>query len=367
VFENGDAMAAALKAGEIDAAHLIPSESFKSLDDDPNIVAVAGAQGGFTELGINAGASKLGDGNKALLDVKVRQAIVTSIDKQALFDRVILGQGTIGTTMSPSADPSWKPEIPADQRLDYDPDGAKALLDEAGYKDTDGDGIREDPDGNDLVLRYAERTESVIAAPIREFITGYLKAIGIGTTVTTYDDSALTPLIGSGDYDLFVWGWTPYVDPDPMLSYFTCDAVSTGADSSYTNDANWCDPEYDRLYQEQKVELDPTKRREIVHQMLTMFYEAAPYAVLFQDADTQAYRTDRFTGWTQQPAGTGPVLFTNTSPTYVNLKLVAGAGDGGGGGISTGLLIAIIAAAVVLVGGGVGFALSRRGSREERE
>ena len=54
VFDNGDAMAAALAAGEIDAAHNIPAESFERLDADPDIVAVAGAQGGFAELGMNA-------------------------------------------------------------------------------------------------------------------------------------------------------------------------------------------------------------------------------------------------------------------------------------------------------------------------
>ena len=83
---------------------------------------------------------------------------------------------------------------------------------------------------------------------------------------------------------MFEWGWTPFVDPDPMLSYFTCDQVSPDPDdpTNYYNDANWCDPEYDKLYKQQKVELDPAKRMEIVHEMLTRFYSHArlPAALL---------------------------------------------------------------------------------------
>ena len=56
--------------------------------------------------------------------------------------------------------------------------------------------------------------------------------------------------------------------------------------------------------------------------MLKLFNRESTYLVLLQDADLQAYRTDRFEGWVQQPAGTGPVLFTNTSPSYVNLSVI---------------------------------------------
>ena len=84
---------------------------------------------------------------------------------------------------------------------------------------------------------------------------------------------------------------------------------------------------------------------DLVHQMLTRFYESAVYDVLYTYPDLQAYRKGRFTGWIRQPEKTGPVLFSNTSPTYARLKPVAasaagGGGDDGGGG--SGGLIAII-------------------------
>jgi peptide/nickel transport system substrate-binding protein len=202
-----------------------------------------------------------------------------------------------------------------------------------------------------------------------------------------------------------------------MLSYFTCDQVTYDVDEAGYNDANWCDPAYDELYQQQKVELDPARRREIVAEMLRLFNREATYLVLLQDPDLQAYRTDRFEGWLRQPAGTGPVLFTNSSPTYENLRVIGAepppvtedstapsettpavttadgsvvptdsaapdeaTGDGDsviaptpttaagddGGGSNTGLIVGIIAAIVVLGGGGF-FLAKRRGSVDDRE
>jgi peptide/nickel transport system substrate-binding protein len=230
-------------------------------------------------------------------------------------------------------------------------------------------------DGQPLKMRYAVRSESSRSAPTAEFITGWLKDIGIATTQKVYDDGQLTELIGKGDYDMFVWGWTPFVDPDPMLSYFTCDQVASDPEdpTNYYNDANLCDPEYDKLYKQQKSELDPDKRMQIVHEMLTRFYKQAVYLPLYNAGDLQAYRKDKFTGWERQPAETGPVLFSNTSPSYAKLELasastdaaaVAGGDDDGGG--STGLIIAIVVI-VLLAAGGLFWARSRRSTADERE
>jgi peptide/nickel transport system substrate-binding protein len=368
VFTNPDAMVAALKQGEIDAAHSVPSSSFEGLQSEDDIEAVFGAQGGFTELAMNGMAGGLGDGHPALLDLNVRHAVAHAIDKASLFDRVILGLGKPGVGLSVSPDSAWQPDIPVDEQYTYDPAEANRLLDEGGYVDTNGDGVREMPDGSqDLVFRYAERSESEIAAPIRELVTGWLDAVGIGTTVDVYDDTQLTDVIGSGEYDLFVWGWTPFVDPDPMLSYFTCAQVTTSMDAIGYNDANWCNEKYDELYAAQNQELDRGKRVDIVHEMLRLFYDESTYVVLFEDADLQAYRTDRFEGWTRQPAETGPVLFTNTSPTYFNLKPITGGGDSDEGGLGTAALIAIIAGGVIVLGVGASLAIRSRSSRDERE
>jgi peptide/nickel transport system substrate-binding protein len=376
VFNNADAMVQALKSGEIDFVHDVLEGPFLSLRNDDDIVTVEGAQGGFDEFALNGGDG-LKKGHPALSDPKVREAIARAIDKQAIVDRVLRGLGEPAEAVSPSANPAWIPEIPEDQRFTFDLDRANQILDKAGYEDTNGDGVREMPGGGQpLKMRYAVRSESPRSGPTAEFISGWLKDIGIATTQKVYDDGQLTELIGKGDYDMFVWGWTPFVDPDPMLSYFTCDQVSSDPEdpSNYYNDANLCDPEYDKLYKQQKVERDPDKRMQIVHEMLTRFYEHAVYMPLYYSADLQAYRRDKFEGWVRQPADSGPVLFSNTSPSYASLKLASattgGAAGGGGGaddgGGSTGLIIGGIVV-VVLAAGGVMWAMARRRTAEERE
>ncbi len=106
---------------------------------------------------------------------------------------------------------------------------------------------------------------------------------------------------------------------------------------------------------------------EIVHEMLKRQAKWGVYNTIYTDPESQAYVKDRFTGWVKQPAKTGPVLYSNTSPTYAQLKPVsasAGGDDDGGGG--SGGMIAIIAIAVLALGIG-GFVITRRRSADERE
>ena len=328
-FTNPDAMVFALKKGEIDAANDLPSAAFKGLQSTKGIVALQGQQGSFDELALNGyngkppRSKKFGSPNPALKDLRFRQAIAHAIDKKALVSRAYGGIGTPADAISPGAGPEWIPKIPASQLYDFDLAKAKKLLDAAGYKDTDGDGIRNLPGGGkNIVLRYLLDSESQVSKPIAQFVTSWLKDIGIGTKTSTFNETQLTVEIGKGGYDMFTWGWTPYVDPDPQLSYFQCNQVAHDASdfTNYYNDSSWCDPVYDKLYAKQRVELNHAKRVKIVHQMLIRFYRSATYDALEYDPEVQAYRTDRFTGWLRQPANIGPVIFTNTSPTYANLR-----------------------------------------------
>jgi peptide/nickel transport system substrate-binding protein len=368
-FNNPDAMVAALKTGELDAAEDVPGAAFNQLKDDPNIVTVEGYQGAMSEVAINGGDG-LKKPHPALLDPVVRRAIGHAIDKGTIVERVLNGLGRPAETLSVSPDPSWTPEIPADQVFDFDLDKARSMLEEAGYKDTDGDGIREMPGGGrPLNFSYMVRSDGQTGPPTAEFVTGWLREIGIATTEKVTDDSQLTTIIGKGDYDIFAWGWTPFVDPDPMLSYFKCDQIASDPEdpTNYYNDANFCDRGYDKLYEQQKVELDRDKREQIVHEMLTRFQQSGVYHVLYTYPDTQAYVKDRFTGWTRQPEKTGPVLYSNSSPTYASLKPASASGDGGDdGGGGSGGIIAIVAIAAVAALGGVVLVMRRR-SADERE
>ena len=368
-FNNPDAMVGALQTGELDAAYDVPTSGFRKLEKDPNIVTIEGYQGAMGEIAINGGDG-LKKPHPALLDAKVREAIGHAIDRETIVNRALGGLGTPAQTLSTSPDPKWTPDIADGVLPSFDLDRAKQILDDAGYEDTDGDAIREMPGGGEpLNFRYMVRSDSVNAQPIAEFFTGWLREIGIGTTRKVVDDSQLTEIIGKGEYDMFFWGWVPFVDPDTMLSYFQCSQIADDPDNptDYYNDANYCDPEYDRLYKEQKVELDDQKRLEIVHEMLQRQAEWNVYFTLYTEPDTEAYVKGRFEGFIRQPAETGPVIYTNTSPTYARLRPVsatASGGDDGGGG--SGGIIAIAVVAVLAVGAGA-FMLGRRRTADERE
>jgi peptide/nickel transport system substrate-binding protein len=366
IFNNADAMVAALENGEIDAAFDIPSSSYERLSQAEGIVAIQGQQGNVDEIAINGGDG-LKKPHPALLDLRVRQAIGHAIDRQTIIDQVYSGIGLPALTFSPSPDTSWLPDIPVEEQYAFDLDKANQILDEAGYEDTNGDGVREMPRGGEpLNFTFAVRTDSQVAKPIAEFAKGWLEDIGIAVTFELMNESKLTEVIGKGEYDMFHWSWTPFVDPDFMLSVFLCDQIASDPDdpTNYYNDANKCDPEYDKLYKQQSTELDPAKRREIVHEMLTRFYKSAVYVNLVQNPDLEAYRTDRFEGWLRQPAEVGPVIFTNTSPTYYNLTPIEGASSDSG--LSSAAIGALVVAGLMAIGAVV-FVLMRRRTAGERE
>jgi peptide/nickel transport system substrate-binding protein len=357
LFDNPDAMVAAIQQGEVDAAHGFPASSWDALDAEENIEVLEGHQGGFDEIAINGGAAE-GQPHPALLDVNVRAAIAHGIDRAAVIEDLWFGHAEPLETLSPSALRKWIPEISSDSQFSYDPDLANQMLDEGGYMDSDGDGVREMPDGSSpIVIRHAVNTDGDLAGSIGDLMVGWMGEIGIGVTLESYDQDALFQVIIDGTYDTFYWGWVPFVDPDPMLSYFTA------AEIGNFNDANWSDPRYDELYAEQNQELDPDRRVEIVHEMLTLFHDAAVYIPMYLGPDLQAYRTDTFEGWVKQPADIGPIMFSNSSPSYVLLTPI---GEGAGEGSVNWLLWGGIAAGVIIIVGAF-LAMRSRSTEDERE
>lgn len=313
-FSNADAMVAAIERGEIDAAAGVPAASMAQLDENPDIDVVAGQQGGFDEIAFNLGAVE-GQPHPAILDLTFRQALNHAIDKAGATEDLWFGYAEPATTISVGADPQWIPEIPEDEQYLYDPDLANQILDDAGYLDTNDDGFREMPGGGDnIVLRHAINTDTDLGQAVGELFSGWMRVIGIDVQLDSYDQDTLFGVIVDGTYDSFYWGWVPFVDPNPMLSYFTTDELGN------FNDANWSNPEFDALYLEQQQEVDDARRLEIVHQMVRLLYDNAGYVALWYTPDLQAYRTDEFEGYVNQPAEIGPVLFSQSSPSYATLR-----------------------------------------------
>jgi peptide/nickel transport system substrate-binding protein len=380
IFRNDEAMAAALKNGEIDAIYNLSPELAGQLKGESTITPINAQDGSFTQLTINTGSGNVGNGHPALQDVKVRQAIAHAIDKNTLVSRVLKGLGTPGQSMNVAVAPKWNLKIPDNLQMKFNIAEANQILDTAGYK-KGSDGIRTMPDGSKkLNMRFFFPSDDATYASDVEFIKEWLQQIGIGTTATPKSEDELTPIENKGQFDLIIWTWTPYADPTAMMSYLTCGQVPAKPDDGRYNDAFFCDPEYDRLFNAQKVELDPTTRVNLVHQALQRFYDQAPYVVLYLQDTVEAYRNDKFTGFVRQPADTGPVIYTQSDPSYSLIKPVStssGSSTAGGGTSAApttssgsdsniGLWIAIVAGLVIVAGGGFLIA-RRRQTADERE
>ncbi len=129
-----------------------------------------------------------------------------------------------------------------------------------GYLDSDGDGVRETPDGaQPLIFRLNWEGEAGEPDTMGDLLSETWGQIGIQLEPEALDfDSLVAVCCPSFDFDLILWGWGSDLDPGFLLSVMTTDAIATGmSETGYSN------PEYDALFAEQAVTLDPEKRRQI--------------------------------------------------------------------------------------------------------
>jgi peptide/nickel transport system substrate-binding protein len=360
VYDNQEAMVQALKSGEIDFAEALIPTLFQSLKGTPNIQTHVAPAGYFDNLAYNFGGQGPNATNlPALHDVTVRQAIAYAIDRNAIVQKLMLGNGTPGAGITlPGSRWYWQP--PADQQYTFDPAKANQMLDDAGYKDTNGDGIRNDPKtGDELEMDVLTINNLAYSQGEGKLIQGWLKDIGIQVNLEPVSESKAYSLWADGDFDAYIWDWGGDPDPDFITSIFTTHQCLGWSDGCYSN------PQYDKMYEQQKSIFNFADRKAFIDKMQELLYEQQPELVLAYENDLQAYRTDTFTGYVPVPTGPEGYLLFGWGPwSYINLHPVAGsaASSGGSSGVSTGVWLGIAAAIIVVVGA---VALLRRGRREE--
>jgi peptide/nickel transport system substrate-binding protein len=297
-----------------------------------------------------------------------------AIDSKTLVEKVLQGYGVPGDSIIPPVSVEgarWTPT--GEDVIPFDIAGANKLLDDAGYKDTDGDGVREMPPGSldpgrPLEFRYFVRSNEQTSVDASQYVAPWLKEIGIKANVEVVTSGRLGDIINEGTYDLFSWGWIPDPDPDSALSWFTCDQRPPDGSSYGNNDSYYCNPEYDQMYDQQRTTVDPAKRWDIVHEMQKIYYEDAAYAVMWYDPILSAWRSDRFTGYRPQPEPAGDPLEGWGGPSAVWWTIhPVGSGAATGTetrGIPAGAWIGIIAGIVIIV---AAFVLMRRRRSQEDE
>lgn len=315
-YDNEDALVQALRAGELDMITEMPHTVVASLRGDPNITVATGTSRGLRDYIFNLSSPEICpvddggvcSGHPALRDRIVRQAMAHAIDKQQIVDVAELGLGTPGLGLVPAALGKFYASELEDYA--YDIPLANRMLDEAGYLDTDGDGIRECPDGMDCGGRQLDivmQIPSDITTGPREaeLLSKWWGDIGIKMTPQILEPDTVTAnCCPTFDFDMLMWGWTSDPDPSFILSILNSEEIPTGmSETAYAN------PEYDRLFAAQAVEMDEPTRLSMVHDMQRLMLEDLPYIIPYYQAEVQAFRNDRFTGWPLPAEGSNAILY----------------------------------------------------------
>jgi len=209
--------------------------------------------------------------HKPFDDVRVRRAINYAIDKQEIIDGVYLG---LGINIASPYKPGTRWSNPALQPYPYDPAKARTLLKEAGFTDSNGDGILE-RDGKPfsfeiITNQNKEREKSAVLIQRR------LKEVGIDVKIRAIEwASFISRFIKTGDFDVVVLGWGLGLDPDQYNIWHS----SQQAPGQF-NFIGYNNPKIDALLEQGRLELNPDKRMVIYHKFAEILLEDSPIIYL---------------------------------------------------------------------------------------
>ena len=324
-IDNPDARVAALTNGDVDMITEFPATAVTTLKNAENVKVYIADEfpGSLRDVFFNqvdpASCPPAPDGkctgHPALRDVQVRRALATAMDKQQIVDVAKLGLATPGLTLTTLGLGDYYASDVSDYAFSID--AANKLLDDAGYKDTDGDGIRECPasmkdcgKSGDLTFRFNYADDIDSAPREAELLKGMWKQIGVELQIQGLDPDTLTSVCCPAfDYDVMLWGWDSDPDPQFLLGVATCAEIESGF-----SETGYCNPAYDALYAAQGIELDHATRVDQVHQMQQILIDDVVYTIPYYPQDVEAFRTDRFSGWL-----TGPVTIGLTDPASLTV------------------------------------------------
>lgn len=238
-----------------------------------------------------------------LSDLKVRQAFNLAIDRETITNQLY------GSTGRPTGQLLVAPTTVKSDKIpyEYSLEKAQKLLEEAGWQDTNGNGTR-DKEGREMKVLFQTSVNSV-RQKTQEIIKQSLEKIGVGVELKTIDpsiffsgDPASTETVNSfyADLEMFSTG-NDSPDPGAYLKWWTCDEAAQKENNwQKSNYARYCNPEYDKLWQQSTTELDPQKRIELFKQMDELLYRDAAVIAIVNRANTHG-ASDRLEGLDPTP------------------------------------------------------------------
>ncbi|MDD3546472.1 MAG: ABC transporter substrate-binding protein [Kiritimatiellae bacterium] len=314
LYENADTAAQALLLGEIDGTSGLTAAQIEQMESAEEVDLVLADIPGFSYVALNTWPeSEVPQAHPLLKDKVVRHAIEYCTDKEKIVSMAYGDAGDVGTTIVNPGDKYHYEPTPAELR-NYDPDKAAAMLEAAGYKDTDGDGIREAADGTKLSFELISIADNTPEVKTAQMMAAGCALAGIELDLVTMDSGALTDLIYTGDYDMYIWGWGADVDPSVITRIFITDEWWN------LNETGYSDARYDELFYEQMTVMDEAERIAMVQEMQKIAYENGHYIVYAYDNYIQAIRSDKWTNYVRVPSETGGLFLNMTAWNYMNMK-----------------------------------------------
>jgi len=312
-YGTADAALMALQSGEVDVfgGNLVSPLAIDVVEADPDIHVEMTEGLGESYLAFNLHP----DG--PLQDKDVRHAIAYGIDRDRIIDMAYSGLAKRCDAWCYPESQMHNPDLP---QYEYSPDKANEILDGAGYLDTDGDGIRNDPaTGENLVFGLSTSASATAYVKTCTLISEMLPAIGIQADFTAMDpDSFLDFLYNpmSDRLEMFVYGEDP--SPDPWSDWVWQEDVGWDAGGEWWNPTYWSNPRFNQLWVENSCAKSIEEKKAILYEMQEIMAEDLARIFLARSEVISVWRTDKFEGWVNTVGG--PVSWLN-SYSIMNIHL----------------------------------------------
>lgn len=279
-----------LKAGNIDIMGLSPlqylrqtrTKAFNQMYNKYKYLS-----DGYTYLGFNLNRPPFDD-------VRVRQAISYAIDKDEIIKGVLMGLGQKATGPYKPHTLWYNPKV---RLYPYNPEKALSMLNNAGYKDHDHDGIL-DKEGQALEFTLLTNQGNPLRAKTAQIIQQRLKVIGIEVHIRIIEWTVfIKEYINKGRFDAIILGWNILQDPDLYSVWHSSNAVKSGL-----NFVGYKNREVDNLLEQGRKTFDRKKRKACYDRIQVILAEEQPYVFLYCPYNLPAV-SSRFMGIEPAPAG----------------------------------------------------------------
>jgi peptide/nickel transport system substrate-binding protein len=287
IFPDANALVLAIMNGEVNVSgSAIPIAAQKQLQSKPDEFGIMDVNSlGFGYFSFNYK-------NEFLKDFEVRKAIAMTLDRDA-FVNIAMQGGAI--KMESPISPVFTDLVKSGIKFpEFNIEEAKSVLETAGYKDSDGDGIRENPAGKKMEIELVYRTTTSNVDAIANVFKANVEQVGIAVNLKPVDPATYTDMVTKGrTFDMNVIDWGVIDDADSSL------ATIYRSDASL-NFMGYSNPKIDELLDQSAAEPDYQKRIEIMNEFQEEFIKEIPAIGTWVRINAYGYSKD-YEGWDLTP------------------------------------------------------------------